>query len=76
MSKEIPIHKDILDRTIVVGDHVAYADSNMLRMGKVDKINPKMIKIQKANSQYSVNKYPRDVVKLEGPDLVMYLLKK
>lgn len=73
MAKEIPEHRDILNRVLSVGDYVAYPDSNHLKMGKIEKINPKMIRIQ---GRWSVNKYPKDTVKLEGPDLVMHLLKK
>jgi hypothetical protein len=73
MSKSIPVHTDILDRALAVGDYVVYPYSNTLRLGKVEKLNPKMIKIQ---GKYAINKYPKDTAKLEGPDLVMYLLKK
>ena len=73
MAKQIPEHRDILGRVLAVGDHVAYPDSNMMKLGKIEKLNPKMVKIQ---GRWSVNKYPEHTVKLEGPDLVMYLLKK
>ncbi len=73
MAKPIPEHRDILGRVLNVGDHVAYPESNTMRIGKIEKLNPKMVKIQ---GRWSVNKYATDTVKLEGPDLVMYLLKK
>ena len=77
MPKEIPEHKDILGRILAVGDHVAYPDSNSLRLGKIDKLNQKMVRITTGKEWRStVNKYPIDTVKLDGPDLVMYLLKK
>jgi hypothetical protein len=77
MAKEIPEHKDILGRVLSVGDHVAYPDSNSLRLGKIDKLNQKMVRITTGKEWRStVNKYPIDTVKLDGPDLVMYLLKK
>ena len=73
MAKEIPEHKDILGRVLSVGDYVAYPDSNTMKLGKIEKLNPKMVKIQ---GRWTVNKYPKDTAKLDGPDLVMYLLKK
>ncbi len=77
MAKEIPEHKDILGRVLAVGDHVAYPDSNGLRLGKLDKLNQKMVRVTTGREWRStVNKYPIDTVKLDGPDLVMYLLKK
>jgi hypothetical protein len=77
MAKEIPEHRDILGRVLNVGDHVAYPDSNSLRLGKIDKLNQKMVRVTTGKEWRStVNKYPTDTVKLDGPDLVMYLLKK
>ena len=77
MPKEIPEHRDILGRVLAVGDYVAYPDSNGLRMGKLDKLNQKMVRVTTGREWRStVNKYPVDTVKLDGPDLVMYLLKK
>ena len=77
MPKEIPEHKDILGRVLAVGDHVAYADSNAMRLGRIDKLNPKMVRVTTGRGwNPNINKYPIDIVKLDGPDLVMYLLKK
>lgn len=48
-----------------------------MKMGKIDKLNQKMVRVTTGKEWRStVNKYPKDTVKLEGPDLVMYLLKK
>ena len=76
MPKEIPEHRDILGRVLAVGDHVAYPDSNGLRLGKLDKLNQKMVRVATTDWRSTVNKYPIDTVKLDGPDLIMYLLKK
>ena len=77
MPKEIPEHRDILGRLLYVGDYVAYPDSNGLRLGKLDKLNQKMVRVTTGREWRStINKYPFDTVKLDGPDLVMYLLKK
>ena len=77
MAKQIPEHRDILDRVLAVGDYVAYPDSNSMKMGKIDKLNQKMIRVTTGKEWRStVNKYPKDTVKLEGPDLLIYLLKK
>ena len=77
MAKAIPEHRDILNRILAVGDYVAYPDSNTMKMGKIDKLNQKMIRVTTGKEWRStVNKYPKDTVKLDGPDLVMYLLTK
>jgi hypothetical protein len=77
MAKQIPEHTDILGRVLAVGDYVAYPDSNQLRLGKIDKLNQKMVRVTTGREWRStVNKYPIDTTKIDGPDLVMYLLKK
>ena len=77
MAKAVPEHRDILNRVLSVGDYVAYPDSNTMKMGKIDKLNQKMVRVTTGKEWRStVNKYPKDTVKLDGPDLVMYLLKK
>lgn len=69
-------HKDKLGRVILVGDFVAFPQSNSLYVGKVTKINPKMVKVLKLpNSKTDYNKYPSDVVKLEAKDMTWFLLK-
>ena len=77
MPKELPEHRDIIGRILEVGDYVAYPDSNGLRLGKIDKLNQKMVRVSTGKEWRStINKYPIDTIKLAGPDLVMYLLKK
>ena len=76
MSKEVPVHKDKLGRTIEVGDFVAFPQSNSLELGKITKINPKMVKVlklPKAKSDY--NKYPSDVVRLDATDMTWFMIK-
>jgi hypothetical protein len=75
MPKELPEHKDKLGRSIKVGDFVAFPDRNSLEVGVVKKLNPKMIGVGRIKSKYSQNKYPQDIVRLEGPEVSIYLLK-
>lgn len=77
MAKAIPEHKDILGRVLNVGDYVAYPESNNLRIGKVEKLNQKMIKVTTGRTwRSSTNKYSKDTTKLDGPDLTMFLLMR
>ena len=80
MTKEkvIPEHKDILGRPLEVGKCVAYAAGNSLYVATVVKLNPKMVKVKKAGTKYNAeyNKYPKDLVVLEGADVTFYLLTK
>ena len=78
MTKESIEHRDKLGRLLKVGDCVAYPGYNHLDIGIIKKINPKMVKIVKVGAKYrhdGSNKYPEDVVLLEGSEVSMYLLK-
>jgi hypothetical protein len=74
-------HKDKLGRILSVGDAVCYPSQNSLELGTVKKLNPKMVKVVEAGRRASTwytgsNKYPSDLVKVDGPEVTMYLLKK
>jgi hypothetical protein len=80
MAKEQPEHRDKLGRMLAVGDAVCYPSHNSLGLGTVKKINPKMIKVMEVGRSASKwytgsNKYPQDLVKIDGPEVTMYLLK-
>jgi hypothetical protein len=79
MTKELPKHKDKLGRSINIGDFVAYPSHNSLGLGKVVKLNSKMIGLIPAVSKRPVtsntNKYPDDLVRLEASDMTWYILK-
>lgn len=78
MSEEYS-HCDKLGNPVVVGDCVAYPQSNALCIGTVIKINPKMIKVSpvgvKGYWSRGVNKYPEDLVKLDSQEVSLYILK-
>jgi hypothetical protein len=76
-AKEMPEHRDKLGRLLKVGDCVAYPASNTLMIGIVKKLNPKMVGVGKLgkNSWGPSNKYPNDLVLLDGPEVTMYLIK-
>ena len=80
MSKEkvIPEHKDILGHPLEVGKCVAFAAGNSLHVATVVKLNPKMVKVKHVGNKYNAeyNKYPKDLVVLEGTDVTFYLLTK
>ena len=72
-------HNDKLGRLINVNDCVAYPDNNCLRIGKVVKLNPKMIGLEEVGGgqwPHKGNKYPADVVVIDDAAVTMYLLKK
>lgn len=79
--KTPPEHKDKLGRVLAVGDAVCYPSHNSLELGTVKKLNPKMVKVHEAGRASSEwysgsNKYPGDLVKVDGPEVTMYLLRQ
>ena len=80
MAKELPTHQDKLGRLLVEGDCVAFPESNSLSIGTIIKLNPKMVKIVKVGATgywaRGTNKYPNDIIKLDGEDVTLYLLRQ
>ena len=79
-TKEPIEHKDKLGRILKIGDAVCYPSRNSLEFGTVKKLNAKMVTVWELDygnySWYQGNrKYPNDLVKVEGPEVTMYLLK-
>ena len=79
-AKEQPQHKDKLGRTLAVGDVVCYPQNNGLDLGTVKKLNPKMVTVWEASARPNrwytgSRKYSEDLIKVEGPEVTMYLLK-
>ena len=78
--KEIVEHRDKMGRVIHLEDFVCYPDHNSLEIGKVVKINPKMVKVSRIpdkNRKWGSekNKYPNDMVLVDAKDATFYILK-
>ena len=75
-----PEHRDALNRIIDVGDFVAVAHHNQLKLATVTKLNNKMIRIKEVKAPASKwhtgehNVYSSQCVRVEGPDVTLYLL--
>lgn len=74
-------HQDKLGRDLTVGDAVAFPHHNGLLVGKVTKLNPKMLSIQSLDTKYKrwndsdYRKYPQETVRLDEVDLTVYILR-
>lgn len=72
----IVVHRDKLGRELALGDIVATCNHNSLTIARITKFNPKMLNLTSIEQYAHVNlKYPVDTVKLDGPEVVMWLLK-
>lgn len=81
-TKEINLHLDILGRSLAVGDCVACPDGNNLSVATVVKLTAKMVKVRRVGAKTNIwgkyretNKYSKDLVKLDGPEVSFYILK-
>ncbi len=74
-------HKDILGKILNIGDHVVFPHRNQLLVGKIIKLNKKMVKIIEVPykpgwpENLGYNKYGSDTCFVEGPAVTFYLLK-
>jgi hypothetical protein len=85
MTQEVvtPEHKDFLNRELKVGDYVVFPAprSGGMKLGKLIKFTPLQIRVEWSYKSYkgevkndSTTRYSKECVKVEGPDLFMYLL--
>lgn len=71
---------DVIGRELAIGDFVAYQVQGYrgLEVGKIVAFTPKQVRI-KGRSVWNTKgylQYPCDVVKLDGPDFMMFILKQ
>lgn len=73
---QAPEHRDLLGQPLSVGDCIVFPSHNTMYVGTIVKLNPKMVKIKRVGrSAWEQNKYPDDLVRVEGAEVTMYLLK-
>jgi hypothetical protein len=79
MAKEIPEHTDILGQPLTEGCHVAMSHHNQMMIGKITKLNPKMLRIvpisRKTYRDEGYLVYGNQTIRLDGPDALAYILK-
>ena len=81
MSKQV--NKDFLKRDLEIGDYVVFPapSGGGTKLGKVIRFSPKQIRVEWTYKGYrgeiataDASRYASQCVKVEGPDLTMYLL--
>ena len=78
IKKEKIVHKhpDKLGRNLEMGDCVVYPSSNTMIIGTIVKFTPKMITVKGVGTyRWETRKYSSDVIKIDGPEVTMYLIK-
>jgi hypothetical protein len=77
------IFKDLMGVEIEIGKPVAYPHGNFLKIGFVEKLTPKMVRIKKLvdkkrpdyRSSTTVVKYPHDIIMLNEKLVTMHLMR-
>jgi hypothetical protein len=82
MAKPEPEHTDILGQPLSEGCHVAMTCRNQMMIGKIIKMNPKMLRVIPIGKTFSTYRseegylvYGSQTVRLDGPDALAYILK-
>ena len=73
--------EDFLKRKLEIGDSIVFIPpySKSMTLGRVVAFSPKMVRVVHQDwkkREIESNRYPGELVKVDGPDLTMYLLKK
>lgn len=77
MAKQIE-HRDIFGKLVQVGDFVVTTYyGKEIAVYSVIKLTPKMVKLQRIGRKgwTGTNAYPANLVKVDGPEVTMYVLK-
>jgi len=76
MEKTEPQHCDIIGSPIRENDIVAFLYyGHSMTVGRVEKLNPKMVRVRRIGSKNYKSVYPQDCVRLDGEAVTMWLLK-
>ncbi len=81
MAKKTFNHVDKIGNPLDVGDCVVYPRHNSLAIGRITKLNEKMLRVASFNersrefSPHGDLKYPVDMCKVESEQVTFYLLK-
>jgi hypothetical protein len=75
----IPEHRDFLDRKIKVGDIVVVVIHNSFRLAKVQRMTPKMIRVQlwytSGFDTCTTVRYPHEMMVANNEYVTMYMIK-
>ena len=84
-KKEPPVHLDFFDRELAENDAVIYGRANLIQLGRVGKLNNKMIRVYsydyvrrhwRTGETRGDLQYASQCVKVDDAEVTMYLLKK
>ena len=73
--------EDFLKRKLSIGDSIVFIPpySKTMTLGRVIAFSPKMVRVVYQgwnNRELESSRKPGELVKVDGPDLTMYLLKR
>lgn len=81
MIKQAIEHRDLLNKPISVGNIVAFAEGGSQYVGKITKLTPKRVKINRITApdpgwyqQTAYQRPPDDVVIIDGAHVTAYIM--
>lgn len=70
------LHYDMMGTEIATGQYAASFNNNSLELFMVNKINPKMITLKHRKRDFTVLRYPKDLIVLSNEEVMLKLLKE
>jgi hypothetical protein len=74
MTKDAPLHYDMLKREITTGTYAVSFHNNSLKLFVVDKLNPVMVRLRISHGEWTLQRYPKDLIIVDNEMVVLKIL--
>ena len=74
MTKDTPVHYDMLKREITTGAYAVSFHNNSLKLFVVDKLNPIMVRLRISNGEWTQQRYPTDLIVVDNEMVMLKIL--
>jgi len=74
MTKDTPVHYDMLKKEITTGTYAVSFDNNSLKLFVVDKLNPIMVRLRHSKGSRTVQRYPQDLIIVDNEMVMLKIL--
>ena len=74
MTKDAPLHYDMLKKEITTGTYAVSFDNNSLKLFVVDKLNPIMVRLRYSKGSRTVQRYPQDLIIVDNEMVMLKIL--
>jgi hypothetical protein len=74
MTKDAPLHYDMLKKEITTGTYAVSFDNNSLKLFVVDKLNPIMVRLRYSKGSRTVQRFPQDLIIVDNEMVMLKIL--